>query len=97
MCVEGSTPPPALAALGKLRYCKRASCVKIAASSTGINGFIMVSSEHAKIDQLFVFSEKQDELSPSDVSAVQLLLAAGASVANGMGASRLVHCHTRWQ
>ena len=53
--------------------------------------------EQAKIDQLFVFSEKQNELSPSDVSAVQFLLAAGASVANGMGASRLVHCNTRWQ
>ena len=51
----------------------------------------------AKVDQLFVFSEKQDELSPTDVAAIELLLAAGASVANGMGTSRLVHWHTRWQ
>ena len=53
--------------------------------------------EQAKVDQLFVFSEKQDELSPNDVAAIQLLLAAGSGVANGMGTSRLVHCHTRWQ
>ena len=48
---------------------------------------LIVFSEQQKVDLLIAFCDKKKPLSPSDVAAIQQLLAAGAGVANGRGKS----------
>jgi hypothetical protein len=52
-----------------------------------------MSSQHdfqSRVDQLLALIDKEKPLSASDVDAIRQLLAAGASVANGIGKSRRV-------